>query len=502
MAVGNSSVQNQKSNRKLWAILGLLGLLLAGLLLVYSLLTRPPAINEGGKKSGGYTVLFSIYGFEGDRLNKPTGVTVDAAGDIYVADSDKHRVVVFDSAGNFKTKFGKYGQGKYEIQYPSSVAVGENGNIFVVSKPLNKVVIYNQKFKPIYEIGIDRPLIAVTNGKKLYVTTPRGVLWGDLKGNPSGGFGQRGTKPGYFDFPTGLVMDDKDNFYIADSLNYRLQAVAKDGKSIWAVGTPASVSKTGELRDSNRKFGLPTSVAMDEQGSLYMMDALNGEIYMFTKKGKGLGKVGEWGHNEGQFYYPEGMAYAGNRVFVVADKFNDRVQVIRIPNPVPTIADQAIAYGLPLLALIPLALIILWALRRRKNRFAADNSFLERAVSEGMAASIALAFGEFYVTKETYEAFRDVEEDEVRLGDVIKVGVYETEKANEITTEYGLEDSPAATLAMALKLHGKVTVFSEDEELANAAEKNKLNPMTYDMLLELLATDETQEAEIEEPVSP
>ena len=43
--------------------------------------------------------------------------------------------------------------------------------------------------------------------------------------------------------------------------------------------------------------------------------------------------AGEWGGEDGQFYYPDGLAYLGGDRYAVADKFNGRVQVVRISLP-------------------------------------------------------------------------------------------------------------------------------------------------------------------------
>ena len=80
-------------------ILVILAVLLAGLAVINWLVRRPANVDAGGTKDRNY--LFSIYGFEGDLLRRPTGVGIDSKGNIYVADTGKRRIVVFNSSGAF-----------------------------------------------------------------------------------------------------------------------------------------------------------------------------------------------------------------------------------------------------------------------------------------------------------------------------------------------------------------------------------------------------------------
>lgn len=311
-------------------------IIVVGLLYLYYILSRPfqPV---AGVPLKGYTHVLSIYGAGADRLSNPTEVAVDKSGNIYVADTDKHRIMVFDSNGKFLAKFGSKGKNADEIEYPSSVAVDNAGRTYVISYTQNKLIIYNQRHKPYWEISFQGlgPLTSTVRGNRLYVTTRAGIMIGDLKGNLASTLSKGGSKKGEVNRPTGIVVDNQGNIYLADSMNYRVQAIDKKGKSLWVVGAPPKQTpgQPMEEMEKTRQFGLPASIAMGGDGNLYVMDAFAGEINIFDKKGKQLGKVGDWGHDDGQFYYPAGIASAGGDKFVIADKFNDRVQVVRIPSP-------------------------------------------------------------------------------------------------------------------------------------------------------------------------
>ena len=481
LSTDNFYVQDRSALKRYLAIVGFLGLVLLGMLFLYNLLNKPPEV-KGDDNPKGLTSLFSIYGFEGDRLNRPTGVTTDANGNIYVADSEKHRILIFDSNGTFIDQFGDAGQKKYELWYPNAVAVADNGQVFVACKQSNRIVIFNADHKPIWQINVPAPLALTIKNNRVYSTTMRGVMIGDVKGNLINNFGTRGPRVGQVDFPTGIAVDDKGTIYVADSLNYRIQAFTPEGKSLWTFGKP--IDKKNPLTDRFRTFDLPVSLTIDKDNILYVVDGLGGEITVLDTKGKQLDKVGDWGHNEGQFYYPEGIAYTGNETFVVADKFNDRVQVLRIPSPVITPIQRASGYGLPILALIPLLALILWMLRRRSFRYVFDESFIEEALSKGYAASIISELGKVYVTGSIYEKYKDVEENGVKLGALLKTRPFSPDVAKKITVEHGCTEEEAASISLSKELKGRIAMLTENGRVAQIAAAYGITAKRHDDLVD------------------
>lgn len=356
-----------------------------GLLYLYYLLNKPLGL-VGGRRLKGYSFVFSIYGAGADRLSRPTEVAVGRDGKIYVADTFRHRIMVFDKNGKYLTKFGKKGKGKGQIELPSGIAVDNEGRVYVVSYTLNKLLIYDRRYKPYWEVTFPGlgPLTATIEDRKLYVATRAGIMIGDLKGNLLTTLGRGGSKKGELNRPTGIVVDSKGNIYVADSMNYRIQALDKNGKPLWVVGAspPRATGEDMTEMERKRQFGLPTSITMDENGYLYVMDAFNGEIVIVSPKGEVVGTVGDWGKDDGQFYYPAGIAYAGGERFVVADKFNDRVQVVAIPSPAPAKPLRRISRWvfspliIGLLLLIAIILLVrMWYSRRKRALEGLEESY-------------------------------------------------------------------------------------------------------------------------------
>jgi len=462
-----------QSNKKYVVLLIILLVLLGMMVGLYYMLTRPPQA-VGVSKPKGYSHVFSIYGYGADRLYRPTEVAVDKAGNIYVADTFKHRVLIFDKTGKYIGKFGKKGKDRGEFELPSAITVDENGRICVLSHTQNKVLIFNQSKKLLWEIEVPGPLAATVKNKKLYVTTDRGVMIGDLNGNLLNSFGVKGRAKGQFNRPTGIAVDDRGNIYVADSMNYRLSAYNKEGKHIWDVGSPPDPKKAIQSRE--RKFGLPVGLTLSDDGLLYMMDAFNGEVYIFNTDGQQRGVVGEWGKDDGQFYYPGGLVSMGSELFAVADKFNDRVQVVRIPSPNITPVARAGKYVPWFLAILILPLFVY--LRRGKFVFMADEAFLQRSIRDGSISTLVNSAGKIYVTEDIYNKLSNQLHDGIELGKVLHVINYSNEDMQRLASDRGISDEAAKLLSARFK-RKKVTLLTDDEPLKKIAFESKVVTVGY-----------------------
>ncbi len=320
-------MQARLTSRKFLIVL-LIILLIALVTLVYTYFAVSGSRPKTKTEASGYTHLFSIYGY-GKRpsqlMSRPNGVAVSSSGHIYVTDQGNNRVLVFDKEGDFLFKFGKKGDGKGEFKAPMGVALGPQDQVFVTDRIQNKVLIFNASGKFIREFQVRSPLTPTVKNSRLYVTTYDGVSIYDFDGKQLKKFGQRGSQKQEFDFPNGIAVDSEGNMFVADSNNLRIQALDRDGNLLWLVGQPPSKPQSG-----NRDFGLPVSVAIDENQVIYIVDAFPGSIRVMGNKGKQLGEVGEFGTEDGELNHPAQIAYAGNRVFYIADRFNDRVQAIKM----------------------------------------------------------------------------------------------------------------------------------------------------------------------------
>jgi DNA-binding beta-propeller fold protein YncE len=459
---------------------------------LYFVVSQPPKLSgQAGSRDPNFQ--FSIYGFQGDLLRRPTGVAVDPSGNIYVADTGKRRIVEFDSSGNFVTTYGDFGHGPLQLWSPIGVAVAPDGRSYVLDKSAKKIVMYDAQHKPIKQITFQEyPLSVVVANGGLFVTTDSGVLIGDLDGNLETGYISHGRNAGQFDKPGGVAVGPDGTIYVCDSFNYRIQAIGTNGKPKWVYGSPLPPGKAIQYQGKDRKFGFPASIATDGQGHLYVVDGTNSQLVILDTNGTFVRTMGDVGHDDGMFYYPDGIAYGGNRL-VVADKFNDRVEVFNVPSFGLLSGWRAYAPWALLLALIPL-LVLFWP---RGRRFIAAPEFITAMGADAHGPEVAAALGKVQIPSELLEAATGMTALKVRW-----IGVApEATKVAELVSAYGLTTPQAETVAIALAARGKKVILAEGPAMLEAATKLGIPVLTYEDLVETF-TEPAPPDDADRPAGP
>ena len=312
-------------------VLLLLVLLLGGLVYAYVSLSAPePVTATDVDVSPGLKHIRSIYAYgEGaDKLlQQPFGVAY-RDGRLYVGQVVKGTVVVFDDQGRPLSVIGKKGRAPGELNAPNGIDVDSAGNVYVADPQHAKVVVYDPSGTMVKELAnVKYPLIPrVVDDQKLYVSAYDSVKVYSLPGlQELSSWGTRGRGEAQYDFPNGIVVTDAgENVFVSDGNNMRLKRLDKNGEKVWIVGTPPK-----DMNDQNRLFGLPAGMAIAGD-VLYIVDPLNGSIHLYRTDGTKIGEVGETGAEEGQFSYPSQIAWMGGSRFAVTEWGNDRVQIVEI----------------------------------------------------------------------------------------------------------------------------------------------------------------------------
>jgi DNA-binding beta-propeller fold protein YncE len=211
----------------------------------------------------------------------PRGIAVDGTGNIYVVDTDNHRIQKFDADGTFLTKWGSYGMGDGRFLYPYGIAVDSADDIYVSDMYNNRI----QKF--------------------------------DADGTFLTKWGSKGPGEGQFLYPRGIAVDGSGDIYVADMYNHRIQKFDADGTFLTTWGSYG----TGE-----GQFLCPYGVAVDGSGDIYVADTYNHRIQKFDADGTFLTTWGSNGKADSLFLSPYGVAVDGVGNVYVADTYNHRIQ--------------------------------------------------------------------------------------------------------------------------------------------------------------------------------
>ncbi|MGP8259944.1 MAG: Ig-like domain repeat protein [Acidobacteriaceae bacterium] len=273
-----------------------------------------------------------VQGFGGDNgvataaeLDSPAGVAVDAAGNLYIADSHNQRVrevaaatgAIATIAGTGVSGFSGDGGAATaaRLDLPTALALDAAGDVYVADTENHRV----------------RRIAAGTGA----ITT--------VAGNGVEGYAGDGgaATAASIDSPNGVALDAAGNLYIADTHNGRVREVSA------ATGVIRTIAGTGAVAGNVQAFGgdngaataaglaLPRGLTMDAAGNLYFADSANHRIRRITPMGvittvAGQGNEGFAGDSgaavTASLDSPQSVAVSPAGLLTLADSGNQRVR--------------------------------------------------------------------------------------------------------------------------------------------------------------------------------
>ncbi|HXD78109.1 MAG TPA: NHL repeat-containing protein [Puia sp.] len=190
------------------------------------------------------------------RFNYPSGVAVDPAGNVIVADQGNHVVRLISTSGKVSTLAGT-GDGTYRdgraaeaaFNFPSGVAVDTSGQVYVADS-------YNNIIRKVAPTG--------------FVST----LAGDGTRSYKDGEGQAAR----FNHPYGIATDTAGNIVVADTYNNRIRMITPAGFVNTIAGDGRRHCHAGYCPGASLNY--PTGVALDNGGNLFVADTGSSRIRM------------------------------------------------------------------------------------------------------------------------------------------------------------------------------------------------------------------------------
>jgi hypothetical protein len=335
--------------------------------------------------ASGDTCKAGSNGDLGGEINFPSGVAIDTAGNVYVADQGNNRIQKFTSSGTFERTWGKTvnmttsanlctaaslntcqaGSNTTalggEFNSPTDVATDAGNNVYVADQSNNRIQRFNSlgTFERTWGKGVN-----MTTGGNLCTAASLNTCQA----------GSTGPLGGEFIAAFGIATDAGSNVYVADTFNHRIQKFDSFGTfdRTWGKGvnmttggnlcTAASLNtcKAGSTGPLGGELNTPDGVATDAAGNVYVADTFNHRIQKFDSVGTW---DRAWGRNVdsvapglgfeicttagsckaadastglgGDLKTPTDVAAdAGGSVYV-ADAFNQRIQKFADPIPPP-----------------------------------------------------------------------------------------------------------------------------------------------------------------------
>ena len=313
-------------------------------------------------------------------LNGPAGIAAEGAGNLFIADLDNHRVrrvspngIITTLAGN--GNYGSSGDGNAataaEMKSPTGVTVDGAGNLYVADPSDRRVRAVAAGSVIITTVagngasaasvgdggaataaGLDGPIgVAVDSSGNLFVadeghyrvrkvSAASGVMT-TVAGNGAHGFGGDGGPAtiAKLSDPVGVAVDPAGNLFIADSEDHRIRRVAAVSGFITTVAGNGNAGSGGEGGAATAAaLNTPRGVAVDRAGNLFIADALNRRIrrvdsatgIITTPAGSGIsGFSGDGGPaTAARLSYCWALAVDAAGNLIIADSANNRIRMV------------------------------------------------------------------------------------------------------------------------------------------------------------------------------
>ncbi|HAS46089.1 MAG TPA: hypothetical protein DCS93_36750 [Microscillaceae bacterium] len=206
-------------------------------------------------------------GFSGDyqkatsaQLSHPTGITTDQAGNLYIADTDNHRIRKVDVLSGIITTIAGTGENNYwgdggkaidaNLSYPSGLAIDKQGNIYIADAGNNQIRKINKSNNIITTIA---------------------------------GTGQRGysgdqglASLAMLRYPTDIALDSSNNIYFTDKDNHCVRKIDFSTKQITTIAGNGTSGYSGDNAQAiYSQLNKPTGVSLDSDGNIYIADTEN-----------------------------------------------------------------------------------------------------------------------------------------------------------------------------------------------------------------------------------
>jgi serine/threonine-protein kinase len=244
-------------------------------------------------------------------FNYPGGVTVDGAGNVYVADRGNNRIRKVTATGAVTTLAGSgtaaFADGTgtaASFSGPNGLAIDTAGNLYVCD----------------------------TNNFRIRKVAPTGAVT-TLAGSGTAAFADGTGTAASFGGPAAVAVNGAGDAYIADLSDHRIRRVTPMG-----VVTTLAGSGTGTFGDgtgSAASFFRPFGVALDGAGKVYVADFSNNRIRQVTQTGvvttlagSGMNAFADGTGAAASLNGPRGVAVDARGNVYVADAFNNRIRRI------------------------------------------------------------------------------------------------------------------------------------------------------------------------------
>lgn len=257
-------------------------------------------------------------------LNNPMGIFVNKNGNVYIADTDNNRILMCDAGGNNAKTFG-FPEGTQELKetadyLPLKITVDSSGRMFVAAKAVtNGLLSLTRNGEFITYLGAPtvavNPFIAfwgrfVTEEQRKRIISYVPTEYNNITIDPSGFiYGSIGA----------ITEKEFEDLLLSGDTGGEITGVRKIntvGQDI--LRREGTLPIVGDLQ--KKAQSKIVDVALGESGTYFLMDSAGGHVFSYDSSGNILFAFGDLSERDGGFSQPVALGSFGDRLYVLDAK--------------------------------------------------------------------------------------------------------------------------------------------------------------------------------------
>lgn len=167
-------------------------------------------------------------------FDEPNDIAFGAAGEIYVTQGHgkgESRVLKFDAEGNFLKTWGGEGVGPGQFNVPHSIVIDDAGLVYVADRSNQRIQVFDAEGSYVRESSHPGTPCGLCMSADQHIFLAHGhtglIMKLDRQGRVLGATGGQGKAPNRYGEAHFLALDRREDIYVADTLNWRVQKLVK-----------------------------------------------------------------------------------------------------------------------------------------------------------------------------------------------------------------------------------------------------------------------------------